>query len=847
MPASYTPWIPPLAGEHPRLFFSKRLKVAITNLSGAFSLGENIQGATSGATGLVRGGIDSMLHYIPQLSTFQAGETIAGLTSGATATASAAPVDESLSVATIQARRTGALSSYWGSCTSEANTRKNAASYNNDWFLTRDPEYVANMAFVYAIDSSRTAEADRAIAIALHVAAQGGTDSRTARDWVQILAFVYDWAYGRSYQGSTSWRATVRAAIKLHVQSLYDINPAEYFWGTSHGDSSAAWLGIMAILRDGSSAENTDWDAKMDYILDNHISGSTNATYMAGFRYYGDQDGGTNKGMGPLGYSRANIEFYYKCMPALWSSVDVDWHITEGWWRQILKFFIAMWRPDRTFFRKGENQGQSKYNKEVTLAAVQRAGQEPNAFGEHCLWLETEAEALSDGQAYGPWNLYQVCFRPTSLLAVRPTAARYGGKHMHVFRNAGQIMFRPGWSENDPVWAWDLEPDFTGGHTKRRAGNIQLAAFGQPILRDAGSYDPSQSTGYKILSSGGTPDAVQTGHRWSYSKRTSSAARIWRIYDTDEPTENFKRFMQYQVKNSGRFGVLQGTSTYTESNDGGQLWPKGAGDQSQPDSYADILAQAAEYRRATFALDPPVEDTATSSLYAYGVADLAPCYYSGKLTKLIQHVLYIKPGAIPGWSYPILLVVEDIVAHVDATKGKKTVQLIMNSGVQASGAAASLQYDPGAARLFYRTLKPSSIEVAHVSGPDVEGITYPPTNQKGFDDVAAWRAELNVTASAGSQEWVTVMCPCPDSVGAPPSLALIDDATYLGATIGGIECKVKRAAPYVAQVGSSTDTTPPADPTGLAGTPGSVFADLTWNLGGEGDLAGYEIYRSDPL
>jgi fibronectin type 3 domain-containing protein len=41
-----------------------------------------------------------------------------------------------------------------------------------------------------------------------------------------------------------------------------------------------------------------------------------------------------------------------------------------------------------------------------------------------------------------------------------------------------------------------------------------------------------------------------------------------------------------------------------------------------------------------------------------------------------------------------------------------------------------------------------------------------------------------------------------------------------------------------------TDTTPPADPTGLAATPGDATVSLDWNDNGEGDLDGYNVYRS---
>ena len=41
------------------------------------------------------------------------------------------------------------------------------------------------------------------------------------------------------------------------------------------------------------------------------------------------------------------------------------------------------------------------------------------------------------------------------------------------------------------------------------------------------------------------------------------------------------------------------------------------------------------------------------------------------------------------------------------------------------------------------------------------------------------------------------------------------------------------------------DTTPPATPTGLSATPGNAFITLTWTANVEGDMAGYNIYRSE--
>lgn len=44
--------------------------------------------------------------------------------------------------------------------------------------------------------------------------------------------------------------------------------------------------------------------------------------------------------------------------------------------------------------------------------------------------------------------------------------------------------------------------------------------------------------------------------------------------------------------------------------------------------------------------------------------------------------------------------------------------------------------------------------------------------------------------------------------------------------------------------GGGGDTTPPANPTGLGATAGNGSVSLDWNNNGEGDLAGYRVYRS---
>ena len=121
-----------------------------------------------------------------------------------------------------------------------------------------------------------------------------------------------------------------------------------------------------------------------------------------------------------------------------------------------------------------------------------------------------------------------------------------------------------------------------------------------------------------------------------------------------------------------------------------------------------------------------------------------------------------------------------------------TAVLQLQAASTPSGTPAALQFDRGASRLFHKVLKPASIEQSTITDFRIEGMEFARTAAGAGDDLAGVRVELNPAASGTTQQWVEVLCPCPATMGSPPTLILIDDAIYLGATINGIDCKVKR-------------------------------------------------------
>lgn len=730
-------------------------------------------------------------------------------------------------LATYQARIAGSHSGYWSSLLSFCSSK--VGSVNSYW-EGKSAEYLAVFAFAYLLDNANLSYGQKARDVALYIANLAMPSGFDRRQYCTMMALTYTWCFGLL---TDTQRQTLRNRVAEYVNAMRGVNPAEYLWGHSHGYAAYALANLPAILEDGSSAENTTWRGWMDSLLDSFDNGGNNC-FLAGFRYFGQGDGGSHKGIGCPGYYERSEEFYTHLIPSLKTSVGVDLFSTEDWYRLGIHYVLWHLRGDRTVFRHGEGSGQSHYSLYTQVHAWQVADLENNDYGKAAQWLASEIESLGDFKVWGPYLIYSILHHNTGRISQKPTIANQGGNQMRVFEDMALAAFRPGWEDGDAALIFLMPKAFTGGHSHRDAGSIQLARR-KPFLVDHGHYDAADIWTYKVPG-----DSLHTGHRYTYYAQGLAHSGIM-VYDSDEPSENEINSHRRLIGSSSRFGVWNGSSVDI-SNQGGLLWPKDAADaQYQPYHIGDVIAQA----KWTM---PAYRHGSQGAKYAYAVADLAEWYYASKITKVRRHVLWVKRGQIPGWPYEVALVFDDLVTHVDAHPthgGKKTQRLFWQTQVAPTGTAASWQVDRAPDRLFVRVLAPS-VEWATVQGfKDLDGVEYPHISSDPQDDslVGVYRTELWPASSGGTQQFLTVLFPCPDTESAPTSLTLINDGSYIGATIGGVDCKIAKGDVHSASVGDSPDTTPPAVPTNLSGTPKNQAAELDWDDNVESDFDHYELWR----
>lgn len=692
--------------------------------------------------------------------------------------------------------------------------------------------YAAAFAFGYLLDNTKTTLAAKGRDVALYIANESMPSSAwQKRQYCLAMALTYTWLW--SYLTDTQ-RATLRDRVADYVNSMRVANPAEFLWGLSHANLGYVAASLPAILQDGDNTENTTWAGWMDDILDAYDNGA-NDCFLAGFRHFGNTDGGTHKGAGPHGYLTVSSELYNRLIPSLKLALGVDF-TTEAWWRKMLHWQLWHYRGDRTLHRQGENRAWDQFPLELQFHAWMVADLENNDFGKACQWLATtEMEAVANASVWGPYNVLAILHHNTGRLATKPTITNQGGSEKRTFAALGKAAFREGWETDDISLLVSGPKKFTGGHSHRDALAFWLARS-KPLFVSHGRYDANQYLTYKHPT-----DSTQTGHRWTYYAQGLAHSGI-SIFDSDEPTENPLHSHQRLIPTNSRFGV--GNGSVTISNQGGLLWPKGvSGTRYQPYSYADLVSES------VWQFDTIRHDPAGTTKYEYIVLDGTDWFYSSKVTKARRHVLWVKAGQIPGWPYPVIILYDDLSTHVDATAGKLTQRLFFQTQVAPTGSASSWQVDRAPDRCFVKILNPS-VEWNLVTGyKDLDAVEYPGTGGSSLDDsaVGVHRAEINPASSGATQEFLTVLFPCANTESSPPTTTLINSGGYIGATIGGVDCKVATGDTHSAVVGDSPDTTPPAAPTNLDGTALNQAAELDWDDNAEGDLDHYEVWRRNAI
>jgi len=712
---------------------------------------------------------------------------------------------------------------------SYCNQRLNTSTYPNTYFATKEGEYTGALAFSYLMDNANTAHADRAIQIALYLCTLTVGSSQSDRNKVAALAMVYDWAYARI---STGDRSTIRKKIRDYVDALEHIgNTTEFYWGEAHGDDVYAVFALLAILEDmlaGEGTTNAQLVTWLNDLLDRFDNGVNNVSYFAGFRHFGNSDGGTHKGAGPHGYDTQSETFYIRLMPAFKSCIGVNWNTSEAWWQNLGHWRLWTWRNDRSFYRIGEGRVYSKYHNAIEAHMLQIADNQSNVYGEHCQWLADEIEEVNDpfGGIWGPYQVWNILFRNTSRARIRPTVARMG-TYMRHFANVACTVIRDGWDEAGTSWLFHSDKYFPGGHSSRSGGQFQAAVNGYPIYVKHGLYDPNQTTTWKNPADL-NPDLSlrKTGHRYTYMNRACTH-NVVRIKHDSEPSSNMSDSFQETLSGTSRFGIRVASDTLSTSevtNIGDQLWPKNTGaTKFEPHSVDDLIGGSPE---AKWLMTPtalaPVEELNKA---VYGVMDLTKYYWATKLTLYRRHFLWIGAGQIPSWDRPIMLIFDDItLPSIGTTPGNKATLFQLQAKVQAVWDSGNklLTVTNGTGRSFTKILFPTTVDRAEISGFTVDGNTFPETLIDDYSDsvesgaVVAYRNEINPTAAGTRIQYLTFHCLCASNIAVPPTITTIDtggsaDVGWLGGYVNGIECRIEKGgSPYNYFVGVEGPPSPPS-------------------------------------
>ena len=750
-------------------------------------------------------------------------------------------------LATLQARCAagGSHRAFFNSLTSYCNTRaSDPVRYPNTNYVGVDPEYVAAFAFAYAMDNTYTTYRDKALSLCTYLTS---VTPSSADDWrLQgvALAWVYDMIYAVI---PAAQRTAIRNKIldivrDCLVQSGGDyvyLPSNEHLWGHGVGFAPMCLTMLIAIYKDDAT-QDSEIEGYIDFFLDYLESGSDTGTIEI-LRYCGDIDGGHYKGLTD-GYLNATFSWWVRVLPALKNSIQVNWIDTELWWRKLSYWLLWHWRGDRTSFRDGEGLCNFRFSQyaHMYLGMVQShyAG---TAHGQHIKWLIDEIAAVGDTSAWGPYGMDVIIYRDVSVTGVRPTVATANsGLWCRHFNRYGRLIIRADWSEGGFALAYFATKLFTGGHSQRDAGDIQLCYNATPLLIRLGSYSAVSSTTavWKVVGS-----TTLTGHRYVFYGNIGSRSCVRIHSSTEYLTEAqggnlLQSYRKLDNATSSTFGVTTNQSTVTPLNIGSQLWEKKEGEataiaRAQP-SHLNALLSNPEWIKDGLA--DLQETVPPNDRLAYVAHDLTDWYWSGKCHKYVRHLLVIKHnrGTIPNWNHPVVIVYDDLDTELDMSLPNpaktQVVQWQVSGTPTVVGTRATMTLD--VARLHIVTLAPTIdygvISQGRATGGTIlmgERLQSPGLDFDKYDDdyanargIRTQPHTIEVTAQTArkTQRFLTVLFPCTSTDATPPTATLIDEAEYIGATIGGVEFRIaKSGPPYSGFMGDAPEE-PPPPPTGDA-------------------------------
>lgn len=758
---------------------------------------------------------------------------------------------------------TGTYASYYNSLLSYCSQY---SGNTIDSFISRQWEFIAAYAFAYLV-SGNTTYADIAINICYQLSQTPIPSSVTTKRFQLLaMALTYDWCYSRlSSGGKAYFREDAPYSIYTRIQNIVTMSPTEYMWGHSSENNPVAIAAIGAVINDfNSSTKETNITSWLETALDNWENGTDTACINATFSYFGDSDGGTMKGAGSFSYLQRWEQFMLIAFPMWETAFGLDPWTISPWWKNTIDWHIWHWRGDRSL---GHNQNDgmrmAQYSTETQAHAWQIAQKYSDALANRAAWLAREIESVNNWSFWGPYHIHNCLWRENARnpSSIKPTTtgsgiATTGTSDMKVFSPAQKIVVRDTW-ETTGFSSTLSGQRYTGGHSHRDAGHIEICYNGTPLVTRHGCYDDEQYyTTYQDQTDPayGTSSWYTTGQLWTYYKQAISHSTL-RIYDSDEPSENQLESHQRLFSSSSFFGVKTAAAN-TISNQGGQLWPK-----DTVNGYYEPIDLQHWLDSAFWDEQVEVSYSESNSNYNYVVLDLTNCYYSSKCTRHKRHVMWVKRNRLAStWPYYIVIMWDDVNCHIDATKLNATavwqIQTLVSPAVASAG---HYEFTGSNAKLFVKCLSPTTHAHATISGfRDVAGVLYPSSSLRSTDyndskDGKIFRFEIYPSVSTETPQFLNVLFPTPLSEQTIPTMSLVDDETWMGVEFlqTGFRALFKKGDSHEAYFASTAPPlpppTPPAPPTGLTATGGTGQVVLDWDDNGETDLDYYNVYRQTEI